>query len=275
VKQERFRFGIHPHTGRVRDLLRRDFEAQWESTNGHEHCRRCLDFTCEKYRVDDWREFVPQRLHSHVPGRLPHQTTITDTFNRTNSSTLGTSSQGTWSWLDTFGAQFGGDWWNVASNECKANTGMDVRAETDLSGDDHYAQVLKVAAANGSFSRHGTAVRFSSSARTYYAGQARSDNFRIHKVVAGTETAIAGPSGVGSGNGTTIKTEANGSDVAFYSAGVSVLSVTDTAITGNLRTGLYNASTDAGDTYDSFEAADLAAPPTAIPHRLLLLGVGA
>lgn len=176
VKEEQFRFGIHPHTGKVRDLLRRQFEAQWEATNGHDHCRRCLDFTCKKYKVADWKEFVPQRLHGHVPGRLPHRTTITESFNTGDSTTLGPDL----SWSEFFGD------FAVSSNTAISNSGSPAvaKADSDLSSDDHYAEVVFVTSPSYS----GTATRFNATP-DFYSGR---NTDGIFKRVGGVLTSIGG-----------------------------------------------------------------------------------
>lgn len=246
VKSERFRFGIHPHTARVRDLLRRQFESQWEATNGHDHCRRCLDFTCEKYRVDDWREFVPQRLRAHVPGRLPHQTTISDNFNRADQSGLGTASGG-FSWAHVV------DTMNILSNEARTpgwGATRISRAEADLSSDDHYAQITIVSGA------WGVNTRFASGADTSYNGTYGTGYNALRKRIAGVDTELDHGSSV---TPTTIKVESDGSSQTMYFDGVSEASGTDTAITGNLRTGIMAGSFDTSA--DNFEAADLGGGP--------------
>lgn len=250
VKQERFRFGVHPHTGKVRDLLQRQFAESWERTNGADHCRRVLDYTCEKYRVEDWREFVPANLRAHVPGRLKHATTITDDFNRSDAGSLGTSAGG-WSWAEVVGS------WAIASNVAfrdDATTDGVARAESDLSSDDHYGQVV----ASNLFAESYAAgvARLSSSATTYYVSIVNQEaNRGLWKVVSGAFTRLATPA-TEDPNNKSQKTEADGSTIKGYSDGVEVASSTDTAITGNLRTGMTARATN--NIADNFEAADLA-----------------
>jgi hypothetical protein len=59
--------------------------------------------------------------------------------------------------------------------------------------------------------------------------------------------------------GETVKTEINGSTLTGYRTAVQIIQVTDTAITGNLRTGISGRANGANRVrWDTFEAADLA-----------------
>lgn len=255
VKSERFEFGVHPHTNRLRDLLRREFEEQWERTNGDDHCRRCLDFTCKKYRVNDWKEFVPPRLHAHVPGRLPHATTITESFNQADSSTLGPDL--TW-------GEVGANWATVSNQAAKTelvdNQGHYARAESDLSSDDHYSQAALYYPVATTY--HGPACRVAGgSTVTFYSWATASEdaNGYLIKFVTGTQTNLVN-NAVGSRvDGTLAKIEVDGSALKGYYGGVEKSSTTDTAITGNLRCGLNQFRGSSTGAFDSFEAADLAA----------------
>lgn len=254
VWRQDFRWGIHPHTNRLRDLLRRQFEEQWEATNGDDHCRRCLDYTCKKYRVDDWREFIPQRLHAHVPGRLPHATTITDNFTRANGDTIGNLL--TWT-------EVANDWDTENNSIFKANGSGDeaglARADSDLSSDDHYAQGVTTQVVNSM--GIGPAARLPSTATstcytivTQFAG-----NLYLKKVVAGTATYMVTKVRT-SVAGDVMRIKADGSTITGYVDAVEELTTTDSAISGNVRCGVhsYDAS-GLGGVFDDFEAADLAA----------------
>src|SRR5690606_34435213 len=143
VKRERFRFGVHPHTNRVKALLHRQFAELAEAAGkgrlkDKDHHRRVLDYWCEKYKLtgkDDWKELVPAELQKDVPGRLKHETTITESFNKADSDTLGPDLM----WTETQGDI------DVVSNTAWHQTvaGRSVaRAESDLSSADHYAQAV-------------------------------------------------------------------------------------------------------------------------------------
>jgi hypothetical protein len=253
VKAERFAWGAHPHTNRVRDVLRRDFEREWEQSGGHDHCRRVLDFTCKKFKVDDWRDFVPARLHAHVPGRLPHATTITESFNQADSSTLGPDL----SWTEILG-----DVKTVSNKAVGHGSTENVgRANSDLSSDDHYCQVVITNVSAGTSSNCGPMTRKDSSATlTYYLAifERTGDLWKSFKSVGGSFTNIGSNTNLAASESDTIKLETDGSNITRYRNGASQDATTDAAITGNLRCGFMCYAADAIQA-DSFEAADLAA----------------
>lgn len=248
AKSEYFRWGIHPHTNRVRDVLRRQFAEQHE--RHQEHARKVLDFWCIKYRVEDWKEFVPANLHAHVPGRLKHSTTITETFTGTDGDPLGpnhtwTIQAGTWVKKD-----------NKARKSTNDATVEMARADTALSSDDHYAQVVVTV---GISRFHGPVCRVPSSiASTGYLVAEFSVVLYLRKQVAGVFTDIDSVAHTII-NGGVYKVEADGSAIKGYADTVGLLSATDTAITGNLYCGLVAYGAEAGGTMDNFEAADLGA----------------
>lgn len=151
--------------------------------------------------------------------------------------------------------------WDVVSNKIRLIStagAYSLRAEHDLDSADHYAQadVTWSATAN----RGGTAVRFAAAAETFYNGFgiANTDNAVIRKTVAGTPTDLASVARTIGAETLLVRTEVSGSSLKLFIAGVEVTSVTDTSITGNLRTGLYGTH-PAGTTqeFDNFQAGDL------------------
>lgn len=222
--------------------------------------RKILDFTLGKYRIDkaDWRDLCPQDIVDELDPPEPHDTTITESFNTTDSDTLGPDL----TWTETAGD------WDVVSNQASLVSGVpaDARAEQDLSSDDQYAKVT--AGTMQSAGLIGSCVRFSASARTYYCyrlGSSVSSN-SLHKRVAGTFTNLA--NGGAASTGQEIKVDADGSSITGYANGsVAAGPVTDTAITGNTRTGI-GGNANSTQTIDDFEAADLAADPGIIYTQL-------
>lgn len=244
---ESFSWG-NARTSKIKDAIRLEFQQVFDGAKAGklkdaEHHLRVLDAYCEKYGVEDFKEFVPPAIQKDVPGPKKHETTITDSFDRANADALGTSSEG-WSWTETEGDI------DILSNQAKqgaAGAECIARAESDLSSSDLYSQ----ADVSGGFP--GVGARYSSSAKTYYFAQWIS-NWQIRKYVAGAFTSIAN-SGT-SGPPTTVKLTCNGSSLEVFSNGVSQVSATDTAISGNLRCGIHGFS--GAETWDNFQAADLA-----------------
>jgi hypothetical protein len=208
--------------------------------------RKVLGYWVRQYAID-YRNFQPVDVPDETP--LDPDTTITDDFNRDNNDPLGSSSEG-WSWTETSGDT------DIASNEAKTTSGGSrARAESDLSSADQYAQI-KVTA-YGSNRAGGTCVRYNSGADTCYLyaleNSAGSTN-RLFKCVTGSLTQVG--STVGETAPTppfTVKLNISGSSLEGFRDGVSKVTATDSAITANLRTGLYG---DLNVTQDDFQASD-------------------
>lgn len=172
----------------------------------------------------------------------------------------------------------GSDWtevagdWNRVSGRIQSVGGGGAtfpamaRYERDLATDDHACRIeFTNDVSPDAFL--GPAVRFSASAKTGYVAFSRRTGSlrRIMKIVAGASTTLA--SDAGGGTKSRVQTlTADGSTVAFYDNSITAsLSVTDTSITGHLRTGACGHSTSGlGATGDDFHAYDL--PSTYLLH---------
>ncbi len=250
------------HTPILQDLLRSDFaaimaDAEAGRLKDRVHHRRWLDDLCCKYKVADWREFVPQRLQANVPGRVPRETTITDNFTRADGTTIGNLL----TWTET-----SGDMETVSNQVRNVNDGIpgsESRAETDLSSSDHYSQASVAGLGSGSdITIAGVLARHSASAATFYNSYFRRDDGKQHvrKCVTGTYTEL-GDTAVTYSIPEACKLECSGTAIKGYQAGVQRVSVTDSAISGNTRCGihLFSATGSTKALIDDFEAADLAA----------------
>jgi hypothetical protein len=261
VKSQRFEWGKTPHTVKLKRLVRREFselmdDAEKGKLKDKEHHRRCLDALCEKYGIEDWKEFVETRRQKEVPGRLKHETTITESFNTADGTTLGPDL--TWS-------EVSGNW-TVASNRAAIPVGGSVfgsaRAQSDLSSADHYAEIEITSSDNGAglFTQAGVSARFSSGAGTYYAAVLYrfGSSMSLQKVINNVQTGLSTPS-ITVALPEKYKVQCDGSVIKSYQAGVERSSLTDTSITGNLRCGMCGYTTAGAATMDNFEASDLAA----------------
>ena len=218
--------------------------------------RKYLQRLAEKYKLD-WRQFIPDDLPQESP--LPRGTTITESFNTADSTTLGPDL--TWT-------EVSGDF-DVVSNEVHLITGgggaegKKARAESDLSSDDHYAQVniTNIGSGADAYGWAG-AARFAAAASTFYVYFVfqDGDTGTLRKVVTDTATNLASTA-ITLSIPELYKIQADGSTIKGFQAGVERESETDTAITGNTRTGIYgfSAETAVPPVADDFEAADLAA----------------
>jgi hypothetical protein len=259
VKSERFEWGRNRHTAKLRRMLRAEFsqimgDAESGKLKDKQHHRRVLDALCEKYGVTEWREFVPTARQKDVPGRLQHETSISESFDKADSSTLGPDL--TWT-------EVNGDW-SVVSNAARVpgiSTYCSARAESDLSSADHEAQIDAITSTDTGtqFTQLGPSARFSPSAGTYYSATLYKfgNSLSLQKVVSNTQTNLASQS-ITVALPESYKIKCSGSAITSHQAGVQRLSVTDTSITGNLRCGINGFTLSGVGVIDNLLASDLA-----------------
>lgn len=253
------------HWDKIQDVERADFQRHFDDakrgrSKDREHHRRILDALCDKYNlqgVDDWKGLVPAKLRKEIPGRLKHETTITDDFTRADAASLGTSSGGyTWTRMTGFADT------QIISNQAGASSARDSRnrANSDLSSSDLYAQI-KLNAWSGSDSFE-PITRADSADATFYIYIPRNNaasTHRIFKCVTGTFTALNTVSGSIPSTGETSKLIVSGSSLTGSVAGVDRITVTDTAITGNVRCGFGINANGTTLRVDDFEGGDISA----------------
>jgi len=222
--------------------------------------RKFLQALVEKFKID-FRDLIPADLPEETP--LPHQTTITESFNKADSTVLGPDL--TWDEFQTGGA----DPFEVFSNTCRyaasqtLNAHTKAKAETDLATDDHYAQITLINVINGNPTYSAVIIRKDSTTTvTCYhfdmVDDAGADRFRSWKIEGAVFTAL------GSTNQTPIandilRGEMDGNSLKLKVNGIILHTITDTAITGKLRCGIGFYSNVAGTRpqIDNFEAGDL------------------
>lgn len=241
IKQSKLIPFISPEWESVLSVLHENYRMMLK-TETHNKIARVLDYWEEKYGVH-YSTFIPDDIIMIVS--LPHETTFTESFNTADSNTLGPDL--TWVEVD-------GDW-DIVSNKASAGGAShnNARAEHDLSGSDHYSQADVTHAGSGDA---GVLARFSSSADTSYlfiftnAGSA----YILYKNITGSYTSLQ-TAGGSAPTDDTFKIEVDGSSLEGFVNSSSVISVTDTAITGNTRCGI--RSFNISHTIDNFETADL------------------
>ena len=211
----------------------------------------------------DYRQLIPTDLPDE--GMLEPHTVITDNFNRANADALGTSSEG-WSWTEVVSDI------DIFSNAAVGGSINQIdrysRADSDLSTDAHYSQALCATGAGSS--QVGVTTRFAAAAETFYLGlhtKFATNTYNIWKDVAGVFTLLANVNTTNPGEGPiTDRMSSNGSTQQFVSGDVVRLTVTDTAITGNLRCGIF--CQEDISTVDDFEAADLETGGRGFPTQM-------
>jgi hypothetical protein len=188
-------------------------------------------------------------------------TVLTDTFTRANADALGGS------WTEVTGDT------DINTNAARTgNIGISdlARLELDLASDDHSVQASIRASEVGSAGFGGVLARFHVTDQTFYEARAQfqADTIRLNKVVAGAVTQLGSDAAVAFDAAVDylVRIEVNGSDIRVYVDGSLKISVTDTTITGNTRTGIRGSKFGSGYIqWDNFEAADIVPATMAAP----------
>lgn len=197
-------------------------------------------------------------------------TSYSESFNTADSDTLGPDL--TWS-------EVIGDLDVVSNRASTSTTGFaEARAQHDVSSADHYAQVQIYQTSTSGSANHLAApcARFASAARTFYSFAWFYGGLYLYKTVSGTYTIIGSAVETPAPLPATWRVDCSGSTIRGLQNGTQKVSVTDTAITGNTRGGLwaYRAS-GVQITMDDFIVDDgLGGGGGSTSGNLLLLGVG-
>ena len=264
VRSQPFR-AADPEATPLIDMVQRTYrryrQACLDGIHPPTHYRKLLGSWVAKYRVP-YRQLQPSDLPDEPP--LPPETTLTESFNKADSSTLGPVQ--TWTEFGDFAAT---NSWEVVSNRARviaASTtlslvGESARAEAALSGSAHYAQIDIVTLTNGAANEQlGPACRFSASVVELYCSRLLSliSEYQILKFVGGVASQIGASFSVTPSPPDVARVQADGSTIKAFLEGVERISVTDTAITGNTRCGMFGySSTGTGAEADSWIASDL------------------
>lgn len=289
IVRDPFVWGQHPHTNRMRDLLRLDLKETDRECKAEErrlrdeakalrqqgkiaeaeskersadymqgHASRVLDGMVRKHGCD------PTEISTEIPrGRA--NTTVTDGFGSTLTG---------WTIVGT-----GGCAWSTSSGivgkTLWQGQAESIRNDTALSSADHYAKCDYIFD-NSSRSESWVLARFASGADTHYMGGYEFDNYvSVFKCVAGAQSYLGRNASTGWVSGVTIKCDCSGSTITAYQGAYSK-GLTDTAISSNLQCGIKSKGIRTGaanDRFDNFEASDGIAESTGHPTSKRFGGV--
>ena len=247
-----------PHFPVVADMNRRAIADYWSDVVADrrtaDQARKILGGMLRKYGLDntEWEQFVPPDLRDDIIGPLEPTTTLTESFNKSDSGTLGPDQ----TWTEVSGT------WSVVSNQCVGYSGS-ARAEADVSSSDMHA--LADLHAVSSYQQSGPAARFSSSAETYYTARFRNNTHAVYvyKVVSGSATLLDSQGSIVDSFPDELKLTVDGSDLDADWNGVNKVSTTDSSITTGTRGGI--SATSGSHTCDDWEAEDLGGAPSVSP----------
>jgi len=243
------------------------------------HAEKVLDAMCRKYRC------LPTELSTEIRrGRA--STTITESFNTSDSSTLGPDLP----WLER--GVYTGTWndtddWDIVSNVAVCDQARSIGsiaiANSALSGTDIYAQVTVTAIGTGSDNvQCGVIARVDKTNNTCYGTRILqySDQIGLWKLFNSSFTSLAS-TGQTPATSTAIRCTTNGTSISDSWGGAGKNSVTDSSYSTGLYAGMFGYR-DPGKTHgqDDFEASDgiAAGHPTAkrfggVPYAALNRGV--
>jgi hypothetical protein len=266
---------------KVLATIREDYRAirQWDLEHDSDHYRQVLGALKRKFRVSDEGIFIPDDLPQE--SALEPQTTVGDTFDRADNADINASNAGktlngsaaTWQWASVAGAA------QIASNSLRntssSNIDVNLRAEQDLSSADQVISGtnFSTAAATNVF---GFAARYSAAADTYYRGRTTytaGAGSAIASVIAGVVTTLSTHPASSAASGEAMLFTVNGSSLVLRVTGVNVISITDTAISGYLRSGIF---TRAGGSnrcgFAIWQVDDITPPPASTGSLTVTLG---
>ncbi len=274
IRSERFDIDTAPHRLQVIEVIQEDYRGMRDEAMKHlaqdsrsETHLRFLTVQEQKYGTD-YRTFIPADLPDE--GKKPIGTSFADSFNRADNVDLNdvdtgklkNGSAGTWQWAEVLGAG------EVSSNQFRRESGSIVyaRCEDDLSSADHFCEGDTSTVATGSEKQWGPCARFASAANTSYMFQRRFSDplssaiLRLRKTITGSRTNL-GASDITqtAAVGEKIECRINGSTLSGEHDDVEKDSITDTAITGGTRGGIYMTGTQGDVLVDDWFCEDISA----------------
>lgn len=200
-------------------------------------------------------------------------TTITESFNQGASDTVGP---------DLSWTELTGDWDTTAGNTLILSTAtaafFQLRADSDLSSDDHYAQTELSNVTAITSGRPGILIRKDDGATlTFYMSYVSTNNspdtWHSFKSISASLTQIGTQTVIDGVDDDVLKLDADGTTIERFRNGGSQNSATDSAVSGNFRCG-YEGRTQNIE-MDNFEASDGAAPPASATIGIIGGGLGA
>lgn len=241
---------------RIRDLLRYDFRSTKQL--GEDIAGRNLSSLARKFGC------LPAEIDADVKPLPPH-TTITESFNTADSSTLGPDL----SWTECYPSLTSYHWdasdeWSIVSNHCRCDqarwSGSFAIPTTSLSASDNYSQST-IAIYGEGYSQWGSMARVKSSGdeTCYLMKLIYNGNLSLCKSNQIWVTELHTTSSLSPGVGKTISCTANGSSISDTFDGVTKDTATDTSYSTGTKVGMYGYDKSG---QDSFIGSDELTTPT-------------
>jgi hypothetical protein len=243
------------HWNKVQAVERRHVESLYKAADRGEVSTDLIrtnhDHLGRKYGIDKPEDSFTPPGRGKLPRKLA-RTIITESFPSDGAITSGQDQS--WSNIQNTLVVSSGRVTNGSFDSCVSRMNYDFAS-------DHYAQHIYISGVGANDALQAVTRKDSSATITnYQAGYVSSSGqWATVKVVAGTGTVIGTNTTTGITANDVTKLDANGSTQSRYKNGSLQNAATDTAITGNTRTGIRIFSFAASPLLDSFEAGDAAA----------------
>ncbi len=261
----------------IQDVYREaQLEASKYTDTRKETHLRMLSVLADKYQAD-YKTFIPNDLPDE--GTKAPRTNFGDSFNRADNTDLNNSDTGktkdggagTWQWNEVLGDTEIED--NEFHNVSTAAVAY-ARADDDLSSADHFCQGLTAVAGTAANAQWGPCARFASSANTSYMYMRNwttplsAGTIILRKTVTGSRTNLGTSDTITVVVDEEIKCKIDGTTLSGEHDDVEQDSITDTAITGGTRGGIYIFTSGLNQTaVDDWYCEDIAAAPSGFTPR--------
>jgi len=252
IRAEDFDLATAPHRLQVIEVMQDVYREAKQEASRHidsrkDTHRRMLSVFADKYR-EDYRTFIPSDFPDE--GTKEPRTSFGDSFNRADNTDLNAldtgktkdGGAGTWQWNEVLGDS------EIVSNAFQAVGGggalVYARCDDDMSGVDHFCEV-DIGTLSLTSDQLGPCVRFASAANTSYmymrntASPATSSTLILRKTITGSRTDIGTSDTVTATAGEKLECRIDGSTLSGEHDDTEFDSITDTAITGGTRGGIY------------------------------------
>ncbi len=250
IRAEDFDLATAPHRLQVIEVMQDAYREAKQEASKYTDTRkdthlRMLSVFADKYR-EDYKTFIPNDLPDE--GTKEPRTSFGDSFNRADNTDLNAvntgktkdGGAGTWQWNEVQGdvEVQSNAFFNVATAVAYA------RADDDLAGADHFCEG-DTSIVSIQDNQWGPCARFASAANTSYMFMRNTANplstsiIILRKTITGSRTSIGTSKTQTAAAGEKITTRIDGSTLSGEHDDVELDSITDTAIAGGTRGGIY------------------------------------
>lgn len=228
--------GFTVRNGSIRNLLAQTLieEARTDGT-------RWRPLQPRQQGVNQWEIWLGGPEPAYAVPRVRGGATAADTFDRGNSATLGTSSDGTWSWNETRGGS-----WEIVGNRAKVVGGSQAsyaRCELPMGTENNRAGFTLATYSGGTNTQVGACMRMQSTSDNCYLVMrdmtSSGTRLKIRTSTNGSRSDISALFNIPYSTNEVIEGRCDGSTISLIRNGVVEASATNTLYATGGRTGIY------------------------------------